>query len=158
MQLPCLAQDLIRYEHSKLKDYKMNTRGGNITVSRQVVGYMQVKYQNLQSLMSQKIIFLRCGCKSVDRKAELHSSQEITLSEKKHLCFKVTLCPVYAQVGLLSGICLIVGTMIGSGIFISPKSVLMYTGAVGPCLVVWAACGVLSTLGESSINPIHRTD
>ncbi|XP_075906472.1 b(0,+)-type amino acid transporter 1 isoform X2 [Nelusetta ayraudi] len=51
------------------------------------------------------------------------------------------------DVGLLSGICLIVGTMIGSGIFISPKSVLMYTGAVGPCLIVWAACGVLSTLG-----------
>ncbi|XP_052364604.1 b(0,+)-type amino acid transporter 1-like, partial [Oncorhynchus keta] len=50
-------------------------------------------------------------------------------------------------VGLLSGICLIVGTMIGSGIFISPKAVLLETGAVGPCLCVWAACGVLATLG-----------
>lgn len=52
------------------------------------------------------------------------------------------------QVGLLSGICLIVGTMIGSGIFISPKSVLEGTGAVGPSLCVWAACGVLATLGQ----------
>ncbi|XP_048885979.1 b(0,+)-type amino acid transporter 1 isoform X1 [Brienomyrus brachyistius] len=51
------------------------------------------------------------------------------------------------DVGLFSGICLIVGTMIGSGIFISPKAVLSGTGAVGPCLTVWAACGVLSTLG-----------
>ncbi|XP_054472040.1 b(0,+)-type amino acid transporter 1 [Anoplopoma fimbria] len=51
------------------------------------------------------------------------------------------------DVGLLSGICLIVGTMIGSGIFISPKAVLLYSGAVGPCLLVWAACGVLATLG-----------
>lgn len=51
------------------------------------------------------------------------------------------------DVGLLSGICLIVGTMIGSGIFISPKSVLLYSGAVGPCLLIWAACGILSTLG-----------
>ncbi|MGH0115808.1 UNVERIFIED_CONTAM: hypothetical protein FKN15_046993 [Acipenser sinensis] len=50
-------------------------------------------------------------------------------------------------VGLISGICLIVGTMIGSGIFISPKSVLLNTGAVGPCLCVWAASGVLATLG-----------
>ncbi|KAI3377765.1 hypothetical protein L3Q82_008908, partial [Scortum barcoo] len=50
-------------------------------------------------------------------------------------------------VGLLSGISLIVGTMIGSGIFISPKSVLLYSGAVGPCLLIWAACGVLATLG-----------
>uniref|UniRef100_A0A3Q3J0N6 b(0,+)-type amino acid transporter 1 n=1 Tax=Monopterus albus TaxID=43700 RepID=A0A3Q3J0N6_MONAL len=54
---------------------------------------------------------------------------------------------VFAQVGLLSGICLIVGTMIGSGIFISPKAVLLYSGAVGPCLLVWTACGVLATLG-----------
>ncbi|XP_057218699.1 b(0,+)-type amino acid transporter 1-like [Triplophysa rosa] len=51
------------------------------------------------------------------------------------------------NVGLLSSICLIVGTMIGSGIFISPKSVLEGTGAVGPSLCVWAACGVLATLG-----------
>ncbi|XP_041930218.1 b(0,+)-type amino acid transporter 1-like isoform X1 [Alosa sapidissima] len=51
------------------------------------------------------------------------------------------------EVGLVSGVCLIVGTMIGSGIFISPKAVLVGTGAVGPCLCVWAACGVLATLG-----------
>ncbi|XP_061601114.1 b(0,+)-type amino acid transporter 1 [Cololabis saira] len=51
------------------------------------------------------------------------------------------------EIGLVSGICMIVGTMIGSGIFISPKSVLLYSGAVGPCLLIWTACGVLATLG-----------
>ncbi|TWW67391.1 b(0,+)-type amino acid transporter 1 [Takifugu flavidus] len=51
------------------------------------------------------------------------------------------------NVGLLSGICLIVGTIIGSGIFISPKAVLLYSGAVGPCLLIWASCGILSILG-----------
>uniref|UniRef100_A0A8D0VBK7 b(0,+)-type amino acid transporter 1 n=1 Tax=Sus scrofa TaxID=9823 RepID=A0A8D0VBK7_PIG len=51
------------------------------------------------------------------------------------------------ELGLFSGICIIVGTIIGSGIFISPKSVLSNTEAVGPCLIIWAACGILATLG-----------
>ncbi|XP_063169248.1 B(0,+)-type amino acid transporter 1 [Candoia aspera] len=51
------------------------------------------------------------------------------------------------EVGLISGICVIVGTVIGSGIFISPKSVLANVGAIGPCLIIWTACGVLATLG-----------
>ncbi|XP_039619525.1 b(0,+)-type amino acid transporter 1 isoform X1 [Polypterus senegalus] len=51
------------------------------------------------------------------------------------------------KVGLISGICLIVGTMIGSGIFISPKAVLFHTGAVGPCLCIWVLCGIVSTFG-----------
>uniref|UniRef100_A0A8D2L589 b(0,+)-type amino acid transporter 1 n=1 Tax=Varanus komodoensis TaxID=61221 RepID=A0A8D2L589_VARKO len=54
---------------------------------------------------------------------------------------------IYTFVGLISGICVIVGTVIGSGIFISPKSVLANVGAIGPCLIIWAACGVLATLG-----------
>lgn len=55
---------------------------------------------------------------------------------------------LHTQVGLLSGICIIVGTIIGSGIFISPKSVLANTESVGPCLIIWAACGILATLGN----------
>uniref|UniRef100_A0A8C9EJB9 B(0,+)-type amino acid transporter 1 n=1 Tax=Pavo cristatus TaxID=9049 RepID=A0A8C9EJB9_PAVCR len=50
----------------------------------------------------------------------------------------------YFKVGLISGICMIVGTIIGSGIFVSPKSVLANVGAVGPCLTIWAACGCVS--------------
>lgn len=66
----------------------------------------------------------------------------------KKLLYFFNLFIVFTQIGLLSGISLIVGTMIGSGIFISPKSVLLYSGAVGPCLLIWTACGVLATLGN----------
>lgn len=51
------------------------------------------------------------------------------------------------RVGLFSGIALIVGTMIGSGIFLSPRGVLQRTGSVGLSLVVWSLSGVVSLLG-----------
>ncbi|NWY98403.1 BAT1 protein, partial [Loxia curvirostra] len=60
---------------------------------------------------------------------------------------KLFLFPSGPCMGLISGICMIVGTIIGSGIFVSPKSVLANVEAVGPCLTIWAACGVLATLG-----------
>ncbi|XP_071523215.1 b(0,+)-type amino acid transporter 1 isoform X4 [Panulirus ornatus] len=52
------------------------------------------------------------------------------------------------RVGLLSGVALIVGTMIGSGIFVSPKGLLQRTGSVALSLIVWGACGCLSLLGS----------
>ncbi|XP_051745975.1 cystine/glutamate transporter [Ctenopharyngodon idella] len=50
-------------------------------------------------------------------------------------------------IGLLPSISFIIGTVVGSGIFIAPKGVLMNSGSVGLSLLVWTLCGVLSTFG-----------
>lgn len=51
------------------------------------------------------------------------------------------------RVGLVSGVALIVGTMIGSGIFVSPSGLLTRTGSIGVSFLVWTACGILSLFG-----------
>ena len=52
-----------------------------------------------------------------------------------------------AEMTLLNGITVIVGCIIGSGIFVSPTGVLVSTGSVNLSLVVWSICGLFTMIG-----------
>ncbi|XP_022082435.1 b(0,+)-type amino acid transporter 1-like isoform X2 [Acanthaster planci] len=79
------------------------------------------------------------GTEALEKKAPL-DGDGVSVGDGKGVKLK-------RQVGLISGIALIVGTMIGSGIFVSPKGVLTQTDSVGMSLVVWLLCGILATMG-----------
>ncbi|XP_050024872.1 b(0,+)-type amino acid transporter 1-like isoform X2 [Dermacentor andersoni] len=51
------------------------------------------------------------------------------------------------QVGLGSAVALIIGSIIGSGIFVTPSSVFRNSGSIGVDLLVWIVCGILSITG-----------
>jgi APA family basic amino acid/polyamine antiporter len=61
--------------------------------------------------------------------------------------------------GLRELILIVVGTVVGSGIFIVPATVLQQTGGtIGPALLVWFVAGILSLLGALTYGELGAMD
>lgn len=59
-------------------------------------------------------------------------------------CAKVTM---EKNITVLHGVCIIVGTIIGAGIFVSPNSVSKRVGSPAMSILIWFGGGLLSTIG-----------
>lgn len=57
-----------------------------------------------------------------------------------------------AKMSLLNGCTVIVGSIIGSGIFVSPTGVLMHTGSVNMALIVWIISGLFSMVSIMNLT------
>ena len=57
--------------------------------------------------------------------------------------------------GLLGSLSLIVGVMVGSGIFVSPGGVLDRSGSVATAILIWALSGFVACMGEEGLR-IHN--
>ncbi|XP_058471081.1 b(0,+)-type amino acid transporter 1 isoform X1 [Solea solea] len=58
------------------------------------------------------------------------------------------------EIGLVGGITFIAGSMIGSGIFMSPQFLLAYVGSPGASLLIWAVSGVVAMLAALSYTEL----
>lgn len=86
---------------------------------------------------------------SDDYNANEDAIESLKLSEKEPEAARAKF-QLKKTVGLIEGISLIVGIMIGSGIFASPRSVARNAKSVGMSLVVWGGCGLISIFGALS--------
>ena len=57
---------------------------------------------------------------------------------------------LHRDIGLVMGVGLVVGDIIGSGIFITPSDVLCFTGSFGLVLIVWITGAIISLFGALS--------
>ena len=56
------------------------------------------------------------------------------------------------ELGLFNGVGIIIGIIVGSGIFVSPKGVLLFAGSPGLAIVVWVVSGIISMVSDTLLS------
>uniref|UniRef100_A0A1I7S7B1 Large neutral amino acids transporter small subunit 2 n=1 Tax=Bursaphelenchus xylophilus TaxID=6326 RepID=A0A1I7S7B1_BURXY len=63
---------------------------------------------------------------------------------------------VSTKMGFLGATSYVIGNIIGSGIFITPASILRSTESPGLSLIVWFLCAIIAILGMTMLPLLHR--
>lgn len=97
--------------------------------------------------ISDKLANETCSNESLNQSNSTDKTQEPFLpdEEKGEASGRIHL---KKNVTLINGIGLIVGTVIGSGIFVSPTSILEETNSIGASLLIWLGCGFIALFGS----------
>ncbi|XP_028328278.1 large neutral amino acids transporter small subunit 2 isoform X2 [Gouania willdenowi] len=83
------------------------------------------------------------------KKRSSSSSSSSSTESSQSQCDQGKSCGVALkkEIGLVSACAIIVGNIIGSGIFVSPKGVLENASSVGVALIVWLSTGIITAIG-----------
>lgn len=73
--------------------------------------------------------------------------EEVPQKEKKIEQMAEEVIELKPTLGLIQGCTIIIGSIIGSGIFIAPGGVLIGTGSINLALCIWLSSGVFSMIG-----------
>lgn len=90
-----------------------------------------------------------CENESPSRQLDTNTTDDASSQESVRLKRKL---------GVFEGVAVIIGCVVGSGIFVSPKGVLLYSGSIGLSLAVWVASGILSMIGALCFAELGRVD
>lgn len=78
--------------------------------------------------------------KNLNKQEDILNNNVTNKENDNKICLK-------PKMNLVNGITVIVGSIIGSGIFITQKGVLTNTGSVNLSILVWVISGVFSLIG-----------
>uniref|UniRef100_A0A672GPK2 b(0,+)-type amino acid transporter 1 n=2 Tax=Salarias fasciatus TaxID=181472 RepID=A0A672GPK2_SALFA len=110
----------------------------------------QSSFLNLKSTGYSIRRFFSFAVCSIQRSCLQHCLYKIVTMDKK----EPEGLKIKREIGLIGGIALISGTMIGSGIFMSPQFVLSYVGSPGASLLIWTISGIVSMLAALSYTEL----